>query len=62
MNENINELAKKLHLAYLRNNLNEILVESNRQGWSNEQLIENIFNINNDNMSYVSKNSSHSNN
>ena len=42
MNENINELAKKLHLAYLRNNLNEILDESNKQGWSNEQLIENI--------------------
>ena len=27
MNGNINELAKKLHLAYLRNNLNEILDE-----------------------------------
>lgn len=42
MNERINELAKHLHLAFLRNNLEEILKESKEQKWTNEELIENI--------------------
>ena len=42
MNEKINELAKQLHLAFLRNNLEEILKESKEQNWSDEELIEHI--------------------
>ena len=42
MNKDIKELAKRLHLAYLRNNLETILEESNKQQWSNQELIKNI--------------------
>lgn len=42
MNEKINELAKQLHLAFLRNNLEEILKESKEQNWSDKELIEHV--------------------
>ena len=42
MNERINELAKQLHLAFLRNNIEEIIKESKEQNWTGEQLIESV--------------------
>ena len=42
MNERISELAKQLHLAFLRNNIEEIIKESKEQNWTGEQLIESV--------------------